>query len=166
MKKDIFKILLLTVLGFFVAIIGYPVLHELGHILASMVAGAKVMDLTLLPIPGVLCDVTGVSNTGLVLIGFGGTVFPLAFSLVIPRRWFVGWYIRVSIQGMSSLALGISLVSVICGINPQDDMIQVLNFWQYSKALILVILAVLLFAIVAVIAADKPLRRVCKYFEI
>ena len=71
MKKDVLKLALIIGIGFFMALIGYPFLHESGHIVASVLVGAEVLELTLFPVPSVLCDVTGVDTIGLVIIGFG-----------------------------------------------------------------------------------------------
>jgi len=138
----------------------------MGHTLASLLVGAKVLEVTLLPIPSVLCDITGVSNTGIVIIGFGGVLFPLISSVLIPRKWFVSWYFRALIQGMSVLALLISSVSIIFGINPQDDMIQVLRFWRPNKELLVVILLLSVVAVFTAVIMDRPLKRICKYFEV
>ena len=166
MKKDMLKILLISGLGLFVAILGYPFLHELGHILASAIVGADVLNLTLFPIPSVLCDVSGVSENGLVIIGFGGLVLPTVCSLLIPRKWFVSWYLRTLLQGMSAFAAVVSFVSVLFGINPQDDMIQVLKFWEYGNVELLLILLFCSISLCLMIAFDSPGRRIYKYFEI
>ncbi len=164
MKKDCLKILLISMLGLFVAVLGYPFFHEMGHMLASLLVDAEVLELSLLPVPSVLCDVTGVSDMGLTIIGFGGTLFPILISFFIPRKWFISWYFRALLQGMSILSLLISCVSVLFGVNPQDDMIQVLNFWQYGRTLLLIILGSSMLAVISAIVLDKPFKRVCKYF--
>ena len=166
MKKDGLKILLIAVLGIFVAALVYPFLHEMGHIIASVFVGAEVMEMTLFPLPSVLSDVTGVGDMGLVIIGFGGTIFPLLISLLLSRKWFLTWYLRALLQGMSVLALVISIVSVLLAVNPQDDMIQILKFWKYGKTVLLLILCSGTVASLSLIFLDKPGRRICKFFEI
>lgn len=166
MKKDVLKFVLIIGVGFFMALIGYPFLHELGHIVASVLVGAEVLELTLFPVPSVLCDVTGVDTISLVIIGFGGAFFPLLFSLVIPRRWFVSWCARAILQGISVLSFAISCVSILFSVNYQDDMIQVLNFWESGKPVILVILCSSAVVTLAAIALDKPGHRLCRFFGI
>lgn len=164
MKKDVARILLITGVGLFMAVIGYPFLHELGHIIASVLVGAEVLELTILPVPSVLCDITGVGNSGLVMIGFAGTLFPLLISFLIPRRWLVSWCLRTLIQGISVLALIISCVSILFSVNPQDDMIQIMRFWDFGKITLLLILCGITVATSTAIALDKPGRRICKFF--
>lgn len=106
------------------------------------------------------------ANSGRVLIGFGGVVIPLLVALFIPRRWFVSWYVRTLLLGMSGLAIGISILSLLFEANPQDDMFQVLAFWEYGKPSLLGILVFCLVAVFFLIFNDKPGKRICKYFEI
>lgn len=56
MKKDVLKFVLIVGMGFFMALIGYPFLHELGHIVASVLVGAEVLELTLFPVPCSKCS--------------------------------------------------------------------------------------------------------------
>ena len=166
MKKDVMKLLLIVGIGFFIALIGYPFLHEMGHIFASLLVGAKVLELTLFPVPSVLCDVTSVDTTGLVVIGFGGVIFPFLTSLIIPRKWFETWCARAILQGITMLSLVISCVSILFSVNHQDDMIQVLNFWESGKTALLVILCASAVATLAAIAHDRPGRRICRFFGV
>ena len=166
MKKDVLKVLFLGGLGLFVSIFGYPFLHELGHVVASVLTGADILEMNIFPISNVLCDVSNVGDNGCVIIGFGGLVFPALCSLFIPQKWFVCWYTRALLQGMCALATTISIVSLIFEINHQDDMIQVLRFWEYGKGLLLFVLFCYLFGLILIIAMDGPHKRIYKYFEI
>ena len=166
MKKDVMKIVLIIGIGFFIALMGYPFLHELGHVIASLLVGAEVLELTLFPVPSVLCDVTSVDTVGLVVIGLGGAFFPLLFSLAIPRRWFVSWCTRTILQCITVLSFAISCVSILFSVNHQDDMIQVLNFWESGETVLLVILCSSAVATLAAIALDRPGRRICNFFGV
>lgn len=166
MKKDVCKYFTLIMVTLLIAIVIYPFLHELGHVIASLLVGAEVEQVTLLPIPSVLCYVGNISNTSKVLIGFGGMILPLLLSLLIPRKWFLTWYIRAVLHGISGLAFLISFISVITGTNPQDDMVQTLNFWGFGKGSLLCVLGLLYIVIVIIIKIDRPLERISKFFEI
>jgi len=165
-KKDVLKLALIMGIGFFIVLIGYPFLHELGHVIASLLVGAEVLELTLFPVPSVLCDVTNIDIAGLVVIGFGGVVFPFLLSMIIPRKWFVTWCARAILQGITMLSLVISCVSILFSVNHQDDMIQVLNFWESGKTALLVILCASAVATLAAIAHDRPGRRICRFFGV
>ena len=166
MKKDLMKLVLIIGIGFFIALIVYPFLHEMGHIIASLLVGAEVLELTLFPVPSVLCNVTSVNTVGFVVIGLGGAFFPLLFSLTIPRRWFISWCTRATLQGISVLSFAISCVSILFSVNKQDDMIQVLNFWESGKTVLLMILCGSAVATSAAIALDRPGRRICRFFGV
>ena len=164
--KDALKSLGILIVGLFVAILIYPFLHETGHSIAAIFAGAEVVEVTLLPMPSVLCNVAGVGHNGLVFVGFGGIIFPILISLVLPRKYFFTWYFRALLQGISTLALVISLVSVLFKINPQDDIFQVLRFWEYGELVLLLILFLGIVAMVTLICFERPGRRILGYFEI
>lgn len=166
MKKDTLKCALLLITGLTTATLIYPFVHELGHILVSVMVGAEVHQLMLFPVPSVLCNVGTLSNIDKIVIGFGGMVFPILVALVIPMRWFITWLVRYLLLGMSVLAFIISIISVIFGINPQDDMIQVLNFWNHSNLLLIAILSVFCVAAIMMIVKERPRKRICRYFEI
>ena len=152
--------------GLFVAVIGYPVLHEWGHVVAAVLVGAEVEAVTLWPLPTVLCNVTGIAPAGMVWIGCGGTALPLLVSLAIPRRWFVTWYGRALLQGESVLALLISAVSVLFSVNPRDDMVRILPYVAGGKA-VLVSVPVSVAAGVAVgLWAERPLTRIGNFFHL
>lgn len=165
MKKDGLKVIMISVIGLFVSVLAYPFLHEMGHVLASVLVGAEVRHFTILPEPGVLCDVGLVSNAGRVLIGFGGVIFPVIAAMLLPRRWFITWYVRMLLLGVSVLAFIISIISVLFGMNPQDDMIQVLDFWQHGEAILPVVLLVCTLGVLWLILLEKPGKRIRKYFE-
>ena len=164
--KDALKSLGILIIGLFVAIIAYPFLHETGHSIAAVLAGAKIVEFDLLPIPSILCDASGVSTNGLVAVGFGGILFPIMISITLPRKWFFTWYFRALLQGISVLALVVSFVSVLFKVNPTDDMFQVLRFWQFDESLLLLILSCGIAAVLILIVIDRPGRRICKFFEL
>lgn len=166
MKKDVLKVTLITGIGLFIAIIGYPFLHEAGHVIASILVGAEVLNITLLPVPSVLCGVADVSTAGVVIIGFAGTAFPLLLSLIIPQRWFISWIVRAILQGISALSLLISCVSVLFSVNQQDDMVQILKSWESGKMEILLILCSVLILTMVIMILDRPGKRISKYFEV
>ena len=166
MNKDGLQILLISLLGLTTAVFIYPFIHEMGHVLCSVLIGAEVHQVTILPVPSMLCNIGAISNSGRVLIGFGGMTLPLLVALIIPRRWFVLWYVRTLLLGMSMLAIGISIISLFFDVNPQDDMVRVLTFWRYGKPALLEILLFLLATVCILLFTDKPGRRICKYFEI
>lgn len=73
-------------IGLFTAILLYPTLHEAGHSLLALIVGAKVVDFNLFPIPSIMCDVFGVGNTGIILIGLGGIIIPYVISMIFKTK--------------------------------------------------------------------------------
>ena len=163
--KDALKALGILAMGLFVAIIVYPFLHEAGHTIATVLAGAKVIEFNLWPIPSILCNAIGISTGGFVIIGFSGTIFPILISLILPRKRFYMWYLKALLQGISLLALCVSFVSVMFRVNLQDDMFQVLKFWSYGEASLLLLLSGGMAFLLSLILREKPSRRICNFFD-
>ena len=82
----------LSLYGFFIALIVYPVMHECGHILAATVCGGRVTEIVWFPLPGILCDISAVSDIGAVFIGLSGVLAPFALSAVTYFKNFTAWY--------------------------------------------------------------------------
>lgn len=152
--------------GLFVAVVGYPVLHEVGHVMAAVLVGADVVEFSVWPLPSVLCDMERVGNHGFAAIGFGGTLFPILISLLLPQGRFFVWYFRALLQGVSLLALGVSFVSVLFKINPQDDIFQVLQFGEYNEAFLLLLIGCGMVGVWHLIVAGRPVHRVRVFFGI
>ena len=166
MLKDALKILSILIVGLIVAIFIYPFLHESGHIITAIFVGADVVEFTLLPLPSVLCETAKVGGGGIVAISFGGIVFPLLISLLVPRKWFFTWYLRALLQGISVLALIVSCISVLFVVNTQDDMHLVLRVWKISKPLLLLILSSNIVVVLSLIFLDGPWDRICKFMGV
>ena len=78
--KDVFKGVLLIAIGLVAAIIVYPFTHELGHSIAAWVSGAQIYEFHLFPIPNVLCRFDSMNLKSVVLVGFGGMLFPAVLT--------------------------------------------------------------------------------------
>jgi len=166
MQKNGTKILLIFFIGLLAVVFLYPLVHELGHVLASLFVRAEVCQITVLPIPSVLTNTSDISNDALALIGFSGMILPMLIACAMPRRWFVSWYIRILLKGISGLSILISIVSIVFGINSQDDMMQVMRFWEYDKNVLLAILCTYFTLVSLSLFSDRPWQRICSYLGI
>lgn len=166
LKKDVFKGTAMLVVGLLVSVVVYPFLHEFGHVLAAWCVNAKVLKVTYFPVPSVLCEVGDMANIGKVIIGFGGMVFPMLVARLISQKWFAFWYARMLLQGISIMAFVISIVSILLRKNPQDDMVQVLQYWEYGRSMLLFILCVAVLLIIFLIVRDKPVKRLYEFWGV
>lgn len=166
MKKEGLKAVLLVALGLLTAGLIYPFFHETGHIVAALGVGASVNEFTLLPLPSIVCNMINVGNAGRITVGFGGMILPVLIALLIPRRRFLLWYLKLLLLGISLLAFGISFISVAFAVNPQDDMVQVLKFWGCNKSVLLAVLGIGFAALLAVIIRNKPFNRILEFFNV
>ncbi len=167
--KYIRKFGMLFIIGIIVAIILYPLIHELGHALTAILVGADVVEINLFPVPNILCNLKGVGSFEVTLIGFGGSMLPFLLTIYWEPKNFEVWYSCFMIRGISFLSFVISFVSVILFVvgNPvvNEDITQVLMITPYMAPLY-GILCVLLASIQAlVIIRSKPLQRCEKFIE-
>ena len=135
--KDTIKAIGLFVVGLTVAAIVYPVMHELAHSLVAIAVGARVVEINILPVPNVLCDVKSVDSTGMVAIGMSGMLLPYFLSVVFKAKNFWLWYANYIVKGISALAFVISTISTACFFMgaplPNDDTTQILAVWPNGK---------------------------------
>lgn len=136
----------MTAIGLFVAIVGYPLLHELGHSLAAVLLAGKVLDFQLLPLPNILCDSTGLSTLFISIIGLSGMALPFLVSVCIRTKGYYLWFAGLILKGINFLSFFISIIAVFMymGGNPinNEDVTQVISFqamspWQVLIAVLL-----------------------------
>ena len=151
------------------AILIYPFLHELGHSIATILFGGKVVEFHLLPLPNVLCEVYSISNIGIVIIGVGGMVFPLIVAMIISKKTFAFWYISQVIIGISAYAFFISATSLIMarfGFQmPNEDVIKVIQTVPNSEIVLLVATIILMVFSLWILVYNKPIKRMFEYLE-
>lgn len=162
--------LILITYGLLVILIIYPVIHELGHIIAAAVCGGEVKEMALFPFPSILCDISNISDTGIVLVGMAGIFIPFIVSETIHFKSFALWYGCLIFRGTVLISMIVSCAVIImsqCGIaNENDDMIKVLMYWDKGE---LWLLSLVLFASAVTafhIAKEHPIKCIFKHFGI
>ena len=167
--KDTMKAIGLFIVGLTVAVIVYPVMHELAHSLVAIAVGAKVIEINIFPAPNVLCDVETVDNTGMVAIGMSGMLLPFFLSAVIKPKRFWMWYANYIVKGISALAFAISTISTICFLVgnplPNDDTTQTLMVWSEGKWICLMMSFSLTILAIIRLIREKPLIHCIRYFD-
>ena len=168
--KDFFKGMSLVAVGLVAAIIVYPFMHELGHSIAAWISGAEIYELNLLPVPNVLCKFDSMDLLSVVLIGFGGILFPAILTGVRTPKMFLLWYLWFAIKGISVLSFLISLWALIffqTGMEiANDDMSKVLQFAPEYRAIYVVVIMGLLAITAVQLVRSKPLRKCMDYFGV
>ena len=166
--RDLLKILGIFFFGLLTAVVIYPILHEGGHSLVALAVGADVVEFNIFPVPNIMCNVFGLSDLKVSVIGLGGIFLPYLISFLLRPKNFWVWYTNSLVRGISLLALAISFVSIILwltGITVQnEDLVQVLNIFNGGSIPLLVLFAVMFICGVMQIIADQPLKRISKYF--
>lgn len=168
--KDCAKVIMLALVGLIAAVLIYPLLHEIGHALAAVVFGANILDWTLWPAPSTLCDMRGLSMVKQVLIGSGGLLLPIVFSMSIDTRRFWVWYINLVLLGIEILAIIISLIAILrfdLGIPViNEDVTTMLDIAPTYKPVYLAGLTILLISLIMHWRRETPIIRVSEYLGI
>lgn len=168
--SDILNVFGIIIIGLITAIFIYPFLHEGAHLITAFIFRADIKEFCLLPTPYVVCNTANLSNIKQSIIGLSGMTFPPIMALIITKRWFWSWYIRFLILGISLLAFLISAFTLILPqgfeLNPQDDIIQVINLYKGVKEILVTAILILCVVIVVCIILDKPLEILYRRFNI
>lgn len=172
--KDAIKLLSILFFGLLTAIIIYPFLHELGHSIAAILSGAKILEFNLFPSPNVLCNIGSASKFGRIFIGLGGMMVPILFSVMISillsKKSFWIWYSTFVLDGISLLSTVISIVAIILFYLGKEiineDVIQILQMYPNSIMLVLTFILFLTIVLIVKIRLDQPIDKFLAYFGI
>ncbi len=170
--SDYFTFIGILLLGILVTVFIYPLLHEGGHFLTAYLIGADIVDIELLPIPFVMCNIAELTRIQQFFIGISGMFLPLIIAVLMPHKQFWSWYIRFLLLDISLLAFGISAVTISSPngevFNPQDDMLYLLSLWAGTgtKKTFIVLLGISMFFIIVLTFMDRPLERIYSKFGI
>lgn len=122
----------IVIVSLFVALVLYPAIHEIGHVIFVVLFGGVVVDFNIFPLPNIVCDISAVSTAGKVLIGLGGMMLTSATFFIKPLRNFWIWYMEFVMKLICEYALVLSVVAVISdsfGLSwSHEDVIQVIEF--------------------------------------
>ena len=64
----------------------YPFLHELGHLLAAILTGSRIVEFSVFPTSYVMMETVSASAWRTVVVGLCGMIFPMLCALVHPRH--------------------------------------------------------------------------------
>lgn len=159
----IWRLIGILLVGLLSAILIYPILHEGGHALATVLFGGKVCEFHLLPLPFIICESSDVSLSGMILIGLSGILFPLLFSWVIYLKNFWVWLIGLYLNFICFLSFAISLYGCIRFINGSsiatEDITKVLELCPEKISAFVIGLIVLIIGVVIQIIISKPMQH-------
>lgn len=163
--KDGMKFLALLISGLFTAAFLYPLLHEAGHFLVGLLAGAEICRFSLWPVPMVAAKA---SSVGQIWIGLGGIFLPYLVAFLMRPRRFCLWYINFLLRGISVFSLLLSLGAILCDMNgirwEEEDIIQVLQIFPQGRGLFLCLFTLMFAGGIYGLIKEKPLQKCMVYF--
>ena len=152
-----------------IAVLIYPVLHELSHSVMCVFLGAEIIEINIFPYPSVLCRVSNVDMIGTIAIGISGMILPYAFVNIIKVKNFWLWYAAYMVKVISVLTFIVSTISSFCFFAgnpwPNDDTTQILMMWGDNKWIFLVFLTILSIVAVFGLVNEKPLKKCIENFD-
>lgn len=154
-------------LGLFIAVLGYPFLHELGHGMVAILMGASVEEFRLFPVAYVSCNVHGIGGFGQVLIGVSGMLFPFICGITIYCKNFWLWYMALVLNTISIIAFTISIVGCFLFENnpiKNNDITQILTINVVPKIFWIIAFSVLIIWSAFRIINSRPITRCDNYF--
>lgn len=149
--------------GLITAALLYPILHESGHSLATILAGGKVTEFKLFPLPYITCETSAINTSGTIMIGISGVLFPLLLSWLIYMDNFWIWLTGLYLNYICLLSFSISLygcIKYLAGAPVvNEDITKVLELCPETVgAWIFVFFMLILFELVQVVMS-KPIQR-------
>ena len=144
----------------------YPILHESGHLLATIAFGGSVGKVSIFPAAYTECDVLSISALGKAVIGLSGMHFPMLFS-GFRFKSFYAWYPVFILRGIGFLSFSISVISIILFFNgitiEHEDVVQVIQLCNDYTIVTIVVVAVMVALSAILILTDRPIKRFSEY---
>jgi hypothetical protein len=164
MVRGFFNMIFMSAIAFVAALLLYPLTHELGHALAALLLGGKPFAIELLPLPCIVCEASGLSNTGLIIVGLSGLILPALIALPLRRCSFFLWYTSFIMRGIVLLSMAVSAVTAFLYCAdiplPEDDITGVLELWRGGELWLIPSFLIVMALLIAQLASEKPMRKI------
>ena len=149
--KEVFVIVKITLIGLFVTVVFYPLVHESGHLLFALITGGKFISLSWFPAPNVLCEMNADNTTSLAITSLAGMMFPILFLLPFYKS-------KSNLRFGALLMSGITVLSMLIGVSvavlrfastiiPNDDVTAFINFTGWVMPTILIMFSLTIITI-------------------
>lgn len=159
----------LILIGLFVSLICYPLLHELGHVFATILVGGNVKQMTLFPVPSVLCELTETTHQKLIFTGLSGVMLPAVFSIIYTPKHFSLWYANLMMKLISvySMCLDCIYAMLFFAGTPvaNNDITVILSQNRNNIFIIIIAYGFVLSFLFATIKKSAPFSKTMTYFN-
>lgn len=165
--KISFKLGILFCLGLLSAILIYPILHELGHIIAILVVQGEINEVSLFSVPYVSCSVKDLNQYEIAFISLNGNLFPYFISEIIKVKNFWVRYIFFTVRYIVLYSFVITLLSMMFSpilFNINDDIIKLLSMFPSLSWCVVYLYVLLSFRILKQMKQESILKMCYQYF--
>ena len=164
--RDFLKIVYILVVGLFMAVFVYPVLHEAGHLFATLAVGGDVAEVGIFPVAYTKCDIFSVNSFGQVIIGLSGMMFPILFAWIKFKKFYI-WYPIFVLRGIILLSFVISVISIVLfysGIAvAKEDVIQIFQICDDYHSIVIGIVLGMTTLSATLFLTDRPFSHFLEY---
>ena len=162
-----FKLAWMCLVSICTAVFVYPTLHELGHLLAAVMAGAEVLDFSVFPVPYVSMTMNVAEPLHLAAIGLCGMIFPVLCSMMTPKHLtssvvvYVVRLVNVYAWLLSCLAIVLDQIGLSW---KNEDVLTVIHYLNGRELTIFSFCVAFLLFCIFFFVKDKPIRRILSFF--
>ncbi len=163
------KMIFILLIGLWVAVFLYPLLHELSHVLFTILFGGQIRSVSFWPTPSVLCELQSHDRLQVTLIGLSGIICPVLISLLPSPRCFAAWYTRFHLLLVNAFGTLSYLFFAICFLagHPlqNNDITTILTHAPASFPFIVPLLFVCFVFLCIAIRRSAPVSTILNFFN-
>lgn len=133
---------------------------------ATIAFGGSVGKVSIFPAAYTECDVLSVRPLGKAVIGLSGMIFPMLFSWLRFKNFYV-WYPVFVLRGIIFLSFAISAVSIGLFYNgtivENEDVVQVIRICSEHTVMAIALVIVMAVLSAVLILTDHPIKQFLDY---
>lgn len=160
----------MAVTGILTAAVGYPILHECGHLAAALLAGIAIRDVRMITEYAVTLDLGQGEASRAVWVAVSGGWFPLLALLIPHRRFFAVYLMKIAIATAGLCCAAASLVQVFLYrngglISPFDDVGSLMEHVPRESVTVFLALVIQAATAAGYLCRTRPVERIVRYLE-
>ncbi len=161
------KVIFLFVLGLFVSIFVYPLVHESGHSLAALISGIEIIEIKIFPQPYSLFFIGNVADSIKVFIGFSGILLPFIISILPALKCFITWFMKFVFRVICIFSYIFSIIILIFYktgyVLYDDDIVKVMMILPESEPIIFIGLVLMLLLTLKIVIKSAPVNNISDF---
>lgn len=167
LNKCILRVSKIIAILFLSSIFIYPTLHEMGHIIAIVLTGNRISDISIYPNLYVESMLINHINTSAFIIGLSGIVFPCIFALLFRSKENIVCLLRLSVEYISLIYILFFIYSLkkqyTFRIGTDVDVFTALYYCSVNVNTVIAYFIILILILAFDIVHTNPIKRILAY---